>query len=70
VIGPCRVDARENGRNGNLPAIMRSSIVLRMSTIDITLDKAALDLAGVLRRLREVCYEAGWKIQRKRTVSF
>ena len=32
---------------------MRSSIVPRMSTIDITLDKAALDLAGVVRRLRE-----------------
>jgi hypothetical protein len=32
---------------------MWSSIVLRMSTIDITLDEAALDLAGVVRRLRE-----------------
>jgi antitoxin (DNA-binding transcriptional repressor) of toxin-antitoxin stability system len=32
---------------------MRSSIVLRMSTIDITLDKTALDLAGVVRRLCE-----------------
>jgi antitoxin (DNA-binding transcriptional repressor) of toxin-antitoxin stability system len=50
---PYRVNARENGRNGDLPAIMRSSIVLRMSTIDITLDEAALDLAGVVRRLRE-----------------
>jgi antitoxin (DNA-binding transcriptional repressor) of toxin-antitoxin stability system len=32
---------------------MRSSIVLRVSTIDITLDKAALDLVGVVRRLCE-----------------
>ena len=48
-----RVNSRENGKNGDLPAKMRSSIVLRMNTIDITLDNAALDLAGVVRRLRE-----------------
>jgi antitoxin (DNA-binding transcriptional repressor) of toxin-antitoxin stability system len=32
---------------------MRSSTVRRVSTIDITLDKAALDLVGVVRRLCE-----------------
>ena len=34
-------------------AVLRSGIVFRMYTIDITLDEAARDLAGVIRRLRE-----------------
>ena len=33
---------------------MGSRIVLLMKTIDITLDQAARDLAGVIRRLREI----------------